>query len=496
MAGRDNDHRREARCRQSGALLRKAGVLAAAVLLAAVAVVTAGELGLGPSIGQHDAAPGTPTVGSPPPGPGLSLRPPPPAPPVLSAANGGPPVSIARLRKQLAAPLARPGLDGHFGFAVSQLGNRNGSWHVGAARVTPASTMKLLTTTAALAALGPAHRFRTSVVRGPTAGSIVLVGGGDPLLTDATPTAAESAGLYPEPASLERLAAAAAAWLDGHGVRQVRLGYDSSLFTGPAVNPHWPSSYIPDHVVSPTSALWVDEGRTAQGGPTRSAHPALDAAEAFRARLVHEGIRVVGPLRRQVGSLAGAGQVAAISSAPLDEIVGHILESSDNEGAEVLLRQVALATHRPASSTGGVTAVRSTLAGLGLDLRGAAFYDGSGLSRQDVLPVRLLVHVLETAAAADNPTLRGVIGGLPVAGFSGTLGYRFDRLGTARDGRGYVRAKTGTLSGVHALAGLAVTRSGQVLVFVEVADKVPVTMTLAALADLDKVAASLSTCGC
>ncbi len=495
MAGRDNGHRRAARRRQSGALLHKAGALAAAVLLAAVGVVAAGELGLGPSIGQHDAAPGTSTVVPPPTGPGLSLRQPPQAPPVLQAADGGLPVSVARLRKRLAAPLALPGLSGHFGFAVSQLGNRSGSWHVGAAKVTPASTMKLLTTTAALAALGPAHRFTTTVVRGRTAGSLVLVGGGDPLLTDAIPTAAESAGLYPEPASLQRLAAATAGWLRGHGVRKVRLGYDSSLFTGPAVNPHWPSSYIPDYVVSPISALWVDEGRTTQGAATRSANPAQDAAAAFRARLVHAGIRVVGPLRSQVAPPAGGSRVAAVSSAPLDEIVEHVLESSDNEGAEVLLRQVAVVTHRPGSSTGGVTAVRSTLAGLGLDLRGAAFYDGSGLSRQDVLPVRLLVDVLETAAT-DNPTLRGVIEGLPVAGFSGSLGYRFDRLGAARDGRGYVRAKTGTLSGVHALAGLAVTRSGQLLVFVAVADEVPVTMTLEARSDLDEVAATLSTCGC
>ncbi len=483
MAGRERGHRRVV-----------AGVLA---LLVGAAAFGAAQTGLLPSIGGHDAAPATSSVIPPPTGPGLDLRQPAPAPDVLAAADGGRPVSIARLRRHLAAALALPDLGGHFGFAVTQLGNPTDSWRSGAATVTPASTMKLLTTTAALATLGPEHRFTTSVVRGRAAGSIVLVGGGDPLLSDATPTPAKAAELYPQPASLHRLAVHVAARLTLQGVRRVRLGYDASLFTGPAVNPHWPSTYLPDNVVSPISALWVDEGRTAPGQAERSTHPAQDAALAFRAQLVHAGIKVAGVPQSRLAPRSHEVEVAAVSSAPLDQIVEHVLELSDNEAAEVLLRQVALATSRPASSAGGVAAVRSTLTALGLgrDLRRATFYDGSGLSRQDVVPVPLLLDVLSAAASTDNPALRGVITGLPVAGFSGSLGYRFDHL-DAHEGLGYVRAKTGTLTGVHGLAGLAVTRTGQVLVFVAVADKVPVALTVEARADLDRVAAELSGCGC
>ncbi|MFC7102981.1 D-alanyl-D-alanine carboxypeptidase [Nonomuraea rubra] len=46
--------------------------------------------------------------------------------------------------------------------------------------VTPASTTKIITCSAALAALGPDTRFSTRAVQGSAPGNVVLVGGGDP----------------------------------------------------------------------------------------------------------------------------------------------------------------------------------------------------------------------------------------------------------------------------------------------------------------------------
>ncbi len=77
----------------------------------------------------------------------------------------------------------------------------------GARRVTPASTLKMLTATAALEALGPDHRFTTRVVATPSSPRIVLVGGGDPLLGR---TAADPDGTYPARADLDTLARATA----------------------------------------------------------------------------------------------------------------------------------------------------------------------------------------------------------------------------------------------------------------------------------------------
>ena len=110
----------------------------------------------------------------------------------------------------------------------------------------PASTTKLLTTTAALHTLGPDHTFETRVVGGG-ADRIVLVGGGDPFLARRPDP---SAG-WPHGADVTSLARRTAAALDQRGRGKVRVGYDDSLFTGPAENPEWRKSYVPDGVVSP-----------------------------------------------------------------------------------------------------------------------------------------------------------------------------------------------------------------------------------------------------
>lgn len=477
---------------QSGAVLPRLAVALAALILVAVVALA---VGLIPG-GGHDPEAKHPSRDVPPSsGPGLDLRPPPSAPPVLATATGSPPISVAALRRHLSGVLASPGLGAELAFAVSQLGNPAAHWHYGASAATPASTLKLLTTSAALSVLGPDHRFSTSVVRAASPRRIVLVGGGDPLLVAATPVGRAAVDLYPQPASLQRLAVATATGLRADGVRQVRLAYDDTRFTGPPVNPRWPSTYVPDDVVSPIGALWVDEGRETPGQAARSADPASSAADAFRVQLAKAGISVLGPVTEQAAPRGHAARLARVWSAPLEQIVQHILEESDNEAAEVLLRQVAVAQGRPGSSAAGVAAVRAALVRLGLDVSGATFYDGSGLSRDNVLPASLLLQVLETAAGPSHPELRGVIAGLPVAGFSGSLGYRFEDDG-AEDGRGHVRAKTGTLTGVHALAGVSMTRSGQVLAFVAIADEVPESRALEAREDLDRIAAALTTCGC
>ena len=90
--------------------------------------------------------------------------------------------------------------------------------------------------------------------------------------------------------------------------------------------------------------------------------------------------------------------------------------------------------------------------------------------------------------------MRSLVTGMPVAGFTGSLTYRFAE-GPAV-ARGLVRAKTGTLTGVHALAGIAVDRDGQPLAFVFGADKSPPIERYDAQEALDRAAASLAACRC
>jgi D-alanyl-D-alanine carboxypeptidase/D-alanyl-D-alanine-endopeptidase (penicillin-binding protein 4) len=185
-----------------------------------------------------------------------------------------------------------------------------------------------------------------------------------------------------------------------------------------------------------------------------------------------------------------------VRSAELVKVVQRVLEVSDNEGAEVLARHVALATGEPASFTGATTAVRKVVEEQGVPLRGAVLQDGSGLARGNRLGVDSLLDAMATALEPSNAELAGAVDGLPVAGFSGSLAYRF---GTSADeALGRVRAKTGTLvaGGVHGLAGVATGRDGSVMLFVALADRVKLRNTLFARDRLDQVAAALAGCAC
>lgn len=488
----DGSRRRTARARTpTGTVAHRLPVL---VVLVVLAVAAAAGAGLVPGVGGPSPGPQhTERLKEPPAsGPGLVLQRPRAAPPVLPAAGGSADVSSAALRRVLAPALADRSLGRHVAMEVRRLDGSRPLFRSGdPATVTPASTVKLLTTLAALQTLGPRHRFDTTVVATRRARSLVLVGGGDPLLTGSV-SSRDSSAPYPPPASLRTLASRTADALRARGVRSVRLRYDASLFRGPAVNPAWQPTYVEDSVVSPISALWTDEGRRTRGLAIRMPDPAATAAATFGRYLRREGVRVTGAVVAASGS--GGREIAVVSSPPLADVVEHVLEVSDNEGAEALLRHVAIATGRPASFRGGAAAVTEVVRGLGVDTAGAQLYDGSGLARGDRVPVTTLVQTLQVAADGDRPHLRPVIASLPVAAFTGSLAYRF--ADDAPAGAGLVRAKTGTLSGVHGLAGIVVTARGVPLAFAVVADRVRLARTLDARAALDRIAAALATCTC
>ena len=348
----------------------------------------------------------------------------------------------------------------------------------------PASVTKLLTTTAALSVLGPETRFSTRVVAGGK-GRIVLVGGGDPFLSSKPLPAA-----YPAHADLQTLAAQTAAALQQQGRTSVRLGYDDSLFSEPSFNPAWPAHYLPEHVVSRITALWVDEGRPAVGSG-RVDDPSLYAAETFAAALTANGITVVAPPTHGVAS--SGRELASVQSAPLREIAARILEVSDNEGAEVLSHQVGRAVSGTGTFADGAAAVTQTLQGLGVTAE-FSIHDGSGLSRENRISPLALVQVLRLAVDPAHPELNAVATALPVAGFTGSLTNRFDQ--PFPDSRGLVRAKTGTLTNVSSLAGIAVDQDGHEMVFALMADRIAKPNETKAQRALDAAAGALGACHC
>ena len=294
-------------------------------------------------------------------------------------------IDPALVQAAVAPYLADPALGAHVVGVVADLtaGRPVVRFGDGAATM-PASVTKLLTATAALSVLGPETRFTTRVVAGGKK-RIVLVGGGDPFLASKPLPAA-----YPEHADLRTLAAQTAAALRQQGRTSVQLGYDDSLFSEPSFNPAWPAHYLPEHVVSRVTALWVDEGRPAVGSG-RVDDPSLYAAQTFAAALVSHGITVVGVPTH--GVAAGGRELASVQSAPLREIAARVLEVSDNEGAEVLSHQVGKAVSGSGTFADGAAAVTQTLQGLGVT---ADFdiHDGSGLSRENRITPLALVQVL------------------------------------------------------------------------------------------------------
>jgi len=416
--------------------------------------------------------------------------------PVLLAPPGTA-VDVPALRARVGPLLGDNDLGRHRGFIVYDLSNDRALWTVGQDRsYIPASTTKLFTALAALETIPADTRFATKVLQSATSSApvprLVLVGGGDPLLAGEEP--APASGTLPRPATLSALVRETVRALRAEGTRRVSIGYDASLFAGPAVNPTWERDYIPGDVVSPISALWVDQGLGPAETGERVPDPALSAAQQFGAALAAQGIRVVGS---PVAVIAGEAdtELARVESPALAQIVQYVLEVSDNEGAEVLLRHVALATGRTASFLGGAAAVREVLAGLGVPQDGVVLYDGSGLSRANRVTLAALVEIFRRSADPERSLLRGVVTDLPVAGFTGSLAYRFTEPASAA-GRGVARAKTGTLSGVHALAGTTVDVDGTELAFVAIADRVPLRDTLDAREQLDRIVATLTVCGC
>ena len=379
----------------------------------------------------------------------------------------------------------------------------------------PASTTKIATAVAALDTFGPNARF-TTLVRSGGQGrrqaspvtSIVLVGGGDPTLAAGPYPAAD----YPRPATLSSLAAATARALRARGTSSVRLGYDASRFGGPEVAAGWtpagaPGNYFSTGNVTPITGLEVDQGRlTARGTPDdsddpanyrpRSLTPSLDAARAFAGFLRKDGITIHGrPSAARASTAPGHGAVlAAVHSPALAAIVQQMLSESNNVIAETLARQVAVATGRPGTFSGAAAAVMAVDARL--KVSGLHLHDGSGLSPLDRISPQALVRLVGLAARTGPGSLRPVITGLPVAGFSGTLGPGSFFGPFGRTALGTVRAKTGNLTHVATMAGVTYTVGGQLLGFAFMGNDIPQKLGVQPELTLAQLATALAGCGC
>jgi D-alanyl-D-alanine carboxypeptidase/D-alanyl-D-alanine-endopeptidase (penicillin-binding protein 4) len=458
---------------------KRVAVVVAVLVLAVVAGI---GVGLGtPVLTKHFAAAGAGMATTPLPAPVV------PHPALRPAAVDGPAPTRAGVGAVLDPLVAVSGLGMVSGQVVDPAtGTVLWQREPGTPRV-PGSTIKLLTCAAALLALDHQARWHTTVLTGAEPGTVVLLGGGDPTLSAAD---AATVTVYPGAARLDDLVGQVQA-ATRDPVRRVLV--DVHRYTGDAFAPGWYPSDVADGYIAPIEPVMLDGGRVdpTQEVSPRAAKPATAAATELARRLGADPDTVA------VGSAPpGAAVLGDVSSAPVQDLVTTALSKSDNVLAEALAREVARATGAQPSFSGATQAVLTVLRDHGFSVSRATLADGSGLSVQDAVPARLLTDLLSAAAAPDEShrqtaALRPMLVGLPVAGSSGTLADRYD--GPAAGGRGWVRAKTGTLTGVNSLAGTVLDSEGRVLVFALLSNGPnPVSVR----PRLDALAAQLRSCGC
>lgn len=324
----------------------------------------------------------------------------------------------------------------------------------------PASTEKLLTGAALLTSVqDPNSRLTTKVVQGEKAGDIVFVGGGDVTLSAAS-TGVQS--VYDGAPTVADLAQQ----IKDSGVEVKRILLDTSYWTGEELAQGWKSEDIRGGYITRMQALMVDGDREdpANDNSRRTGQPAKTAGTALARALGNADLPVTEGVAPE-----GAVVLASVQSQPLSILLSQALLNSDNVLAESLAREVAAARGAPRSFDGATAAISLSLQDLGVDTTGLDIYDGSGISDKDKVSPRALGQILVKAVTAKPSALRYLLAGLPVAGVSGTLGddpvhQRFDDARSAA-GRGWVRAKTGSLNSTLVLAGYVPDVDGRNLVF-------------------------------
>ena len=333
----------------------------------------------------------------------------------------------------------------------------------GADPVLPASNMKLVVGAVALEKLGPDYRYTTTITRGAD-GTLYLVGGGDPVLgTQAYVDAATAAAQRNGPGQLEEAPIAVRTPFESladavvaAGVTQVpAIVGDDSRYDQERFVPSWPASYATDLEAGPLGALMVDDAfATFTPRFTLASDPAQNAAADLANQLRARGVQV--GAARSGAAAAGAPAIASIQSPPLTDVLSEMLQTSDNNTAELLLKELGKAVAGQGTREAGLQVVTSTLAAWGVPADGLALVDGSGLDRNDRLTCQALLAVMDHAGAAGP-----LAAALPIANQTGTLQGYFAGNPVA----GKLRGKTGTLTGAKALTGFLPADDGHTVTF-------------------------------
>ncbi len=381
-------------------------------------------------------------------------------------------------------------------------------------RFVPASNTKIVTAAVALDALGPDHRWTTTLiadgeVRGGTLeGDLWIVGGGDPLLSRTElatwPRQLRDAGITRIDGALvgDDRAFEAWQWSEGWAWDDLYAGWGAGVSAlqlhpntvrgfvvpgtaigdparigqrgdGPVlpianrVRTGAPGSevrlrFLPSAEGGPVELVgWVPQGPDSVSLFLATPHPTTYLLESLAQVLASAGIEVTGGWRRAGESDAPArpGWSTELRSEPLSEVIAEMLKPSDNQVAETVLRTVGREAGREGSAAAGLEVVEQTLSAWGIEPGAISLTDGSGLSRYNEVTPNAMLRLLR--AMWRHAEFSVFEAAMPVAGVDGTLRRRL--LGTPAVEN--VKAKTGSLTSVRALSGYLRDGAGETLIF-------------------------------
>jgi D-alanyl-D-alanine carboxypeptidase/D-alanyl-D-alanine-endopeptidase (penicillin-binding protein 4) len=334
--------------------------------------------------------------------------------------------------------------------------------------VIPASNEKLVVAAVALDVIGAETVLTTTAVSatpvagGVIAGDLTLVGGGDPLL---------SSDWYPS-SNLERYPVLSATSLDTLADRVRDAGVtsitgnvvgDGSRYDDEFFAPGWGDG-VAGLEAGPYDALMANDSRVL-GEQQRANDPNTGAAREFVRLLSERGITVTGSAASGVAPTGGS-VVAAIDSAPMSDIVGEMLANSDNNTAELLVKEIGFVGEGDGSREAGARVMTAKLTEWGIDTTSVVLSDGSGLSLDNRITCSALLAVLQRFTPDSV-----FASGLPIAGQTGTLTDIF----TDHPVSGRLTGKTGTLNNppfnadppaVKALSGYVAVDGGTAVEYV------------------------------
>ncbi|CAB4552133.1 unannotated protein [freshwater metagenome] len=329
----------------------------------------------------------------------------------------------------------------------------------------PASTMKLATAMAALDILGADSKFSTRFVaekqpkNGVIDGDLYVIGGGDPLLaTSGYKTVFDDPDQFYE--DFTKIADA----LNEAGIRSITgdLIGDDSRYDDVRWVSTWPARYQVGGTVAPLSALLVNDGNTGYTDTPNEATTNRKAGDSpllfvqtLRTVLNSKGI-AVGGVATTGQAPADAEEISTFDSVPMSEVLTEMLKNSDNTTAELVLKEIGLQAKGQGTTAAGIEATKESLKRQGFSIDDLVMLDGSGLDTGNRMSCELSLALVE--AVSQKPEFSDA---LPLGGKNGTLRKRM----LATPSTGKVRAKTGTLNGVNALAGFADTPRGNTLSF-------------------------------